>query len=498
MSNKLATENMQNNHKLSITVASAVFVLITIANYIALFKGIASSGLNFALVTKLFIFAMAVLAIIWFILKQHGHKIWSKWLVILAFLLLMVVARFATTATEAYALFYIVIALSLFYFDWKLTLATCISCILLDIYLISTIPVIYPISQNAIMVRYFILIFVTITAVFGSRAAYNLLIIATDRETRAQELNEKLQNEASIINNKSKEIEAVSYELVELNKLNEKAFIEINNSIAETANTANLQATETERTSEVTKQVLDRLDTVDDYIKSIRELSVNFLTIVEQGHNALQKQQESLEHNEKANQEVTLSVTGLFNKSGEINNIIETITNIASQTSLLALNAAIEAARAGSEGRGFAVVAEEVRKLADESSNAAYNIGNIINEVLDNTSKTVATVQQTEQVFLEQRSAVESTSSFFNEISQHALSIDKTVQDVLSLNEELITFSKNASNYISNITSGSQELAATSEEISAISENQLNVITNITNHINQLNNLAQELINSNN
>lgn len=498
VSNSLAIENMKSNHNLSIAVAASVCLLITIANYSALLKGVASSGLNYTLVTKLLLLFVVIIGSVWFIIKRNGTKIWSKWLTIYAFLFLMLICRFATTAVEAYALFYIVIALSLFYFDYKLTLATCVTCIALDIYLISTIPAIFPLSENAIMVRYFVFLFVSLTAIFGSKAAHNLLVLATDREIIANELNEKLKSEAIIINNKSKELQEVSYGLVELNNLNEKAFTEINNSIAETASTATFQASETERTSEVTRKVLDRLATVDEYIKSIRDLSVNFMTIVQNGHKTIAEQQESLKLNEEANKEVTLSVTGLYSKSGEISNIIETISNIASQTSLLALNAAIEAARAGAEGRGFAVVAEEVRKLAEESSEAAYSIGNIVNEVLENTSKTVETVKQTDKVFAEQRKAVENTNEFFNEISKHAHTIDKTIQEVLSLNEELIFFSQNAGNYITNITSGSQELAATSEEISAISENQLQVITDVTKHINQLNDLALELIAINN
>lgn len=86
------------------------------------------------------------------------------------------------------------------------------------------------------------------------------------------------------------------------------------------------------------------------------------------------------------------SIEQLHHKGEEISNIISIITGISGQTNLLALNATIEAARAGEHGKGFAVVASEVRKLADESLNAANDIKVIIDSFNEDVEKAVGLI----------------------------------------------------------------------------------------------------------
>ncbi|MCX7829187.1 MAG: methyl-accepting chemotaxis protein [Thermanaerothrix sp.] len=85
------------------------------------------------------------------------------------------------------------------------------------------------------------------------------------------------------------------------------------------------------------------------------------------------------------------AVAKLNDQASQIGSIVNTISQIADQTNLLALNAAIEAARAGEAGKGFAVVAEEVRKLAEESNQAAKSIGELAGAIITGTAYAVKT-----------------------------------------------------------------------------------------------------------
>jgi methyl-accepting chemotaxis protein WspA len=83
----------------------------------------------------------------------------------------------------------------------------------------------------------------------------------------------------------------------------------------------------------------------------------------------------------EASSSINNKLAVLNEKAGNINHVVTTITKVADQTNLLSLNAAIEAEKAGEYGRGFAVVATEIRRLADQTAVATYDIDRMVKEI---------------------------------------------------------------------------------------------------------------------
>jgi methyl-accepting chemotaxis protein len=126
-----------------------------------------------------------------------------------------------------------------------------------------------------------------------------------------------------------------------------------------------------------------------------------------------------------------------LNSAGkQIGEIVNTITNIVHQTNLLALNAAIEAARAGERGQGFTVVAGEVRKLAEESGEAAEDIGKKIKEMLLKTGKAVETINRGASKVIDGVNIANVAGNNLDKIVSSVLNVNKMIQDISTASTE--------------------------------------------------------------
>ncbi|HSH94050.1 MAG TPA: methyl-accepting chemotaxis protein [Roseimicrobium sp.] len=164
--------------------------------------------------------------------------------------------------------------------------------------------------------------------------------------------------------------------------------IQVNTSVNEIAATAKeQQATASEiaaTTTEIGATSKEISATSKELVKTMGEVS----SVAEQsaalagnGQAGLSRMEDTMRHVMEAAGGINAKLVVLSEKAGNINQVVTTITKVADQTNLLSLNAAIEAEKAGEYGRGFAVVATEIRRLADQTAVATYDIEQMVKEM---------------------------------------------------------------------------------------------------------------------
>lgn len=217
------------------------------------------------------------------------------------------------------------------------------------------------------------------------------------------------------------------------------------------------QVAETAQT--LSQGTTDQASSIEELTASISEITTQIKNTSKNAHATNNLVKELVIQIEKSNDEMDKMVNAMNeieHSSTDISEIINTIDNIADQTNLLALNAAIEAARAGDAGKGFAVVAEQVRKLAEESSNAVKHTSELI-------EKSIKAVQ-------EGKSIADTTSASLKEVVEHTKESTKLVSNITQATEEGALAVEQINGGLEQITDVIQSNSAIAEESAAASE----------------------------
>jgi methyl-accepting chemotaxis protein len=186
-------------------------------------------------------------------------------------------------------------------------------------------------------------------------------------------------------------------------------------------------------------------------------------------------------------------VKQLNERSSQIGDIVQLITDISSQTNLLALNAAIEAARAGEHGKGFAVVAEEVRKLADQSAEFASEITNIIQAIQEDINTSVQSMNIVKDEVNAGLEIVREAGRIFGKINESIEGVAEHVKQISLSAEEVSAASEQASSAVQQMTSFAEVASDKAIQVAHSSKTQLTSIDFLSALISMLNEISLEL-----
>lgn len=239
---------------------------------------------------------------------------------------------------------------------------------------------------------------------------------------------------------------------------------------------------------------------LDNEGEKLKENAIESLEVAEKssktathGQEAIQKAISQLDTVSETVNFATEAIEKLGERSKEIGKMVDMIEGISSQTNLLALNAAIEAARAGESGRGFAVVAEEVRELAEESSEATAQITSLIEDIQSETTATVnsmdTNIEEVEKQIKIINEAGDSLDHMVEASEETSEMVDKMKDFADSLDDIIDTINE----AVNSVGSTVEDNAASAEEVSALAQEQSASVEEVAASADELEDMAQHL-----
>lgn len=246
----------------------------------------------------------------------------------------------------------------------------------------------------------------------------------------------------------------------------QKSGIQVNTSVTHIAATAKeLQATANETvatTTEIGATSKEISATSQELVKTMGEVtrvSDETAALASSGQSGLSKMGETMRQIMDAAGAINSKLAVLNEKAGNINQVVTTISKVADQTNLLSLNAAIEAEKAGEYGRGFAVVATEIRRLADQTAVATYDIEQMVREMQSAVSAGVMGMDKFSEEVRRGVREIEQVSTQLTQIIQQVQELSPRFETVNEGMQSQATGAQQISEALGQLTEAAQQTA---------------------------------------
>ncbi|BAU27391.1 methyl-accepting chemotaxis protein [Aneurinibacillus soli] len=288
-------------------------------------------------------------------------------------------------------------------------------------------------------------------------------------------------------------VTASSEELTASAEQSSKASETITLTIQEVAIKAEKQAHGVEESVQAINEMSSGIQQIAANAQMTSSLSIQTSQKAAEGNQAIQVTTKQMDSIYTTMNQLANVIKEMDEHSGEIEQIVKVMSEIAAQTNLLALNAAIEAARAGEHGRGFAVVADEVRQLAEKSSESAEQITQLITTIQKNTHNAVESMSVgTKEVDAGIR-VVHTAGELFKEITHFVGEVTNQTQEVSAASQQISANTAQVVHLVDLISEEAKTVIAGSQNVSAASEEQLASVEEISSSAASLSKMAEEL-----
>ncbi|SHI36860.1 methyl-accepting chemotaxis protein [Pseudobutyrivibrio xylanivorans] len=265
------------------------------------------------------------------------------------------------------------------------------------------------------------------------------------------------------------------------------------NAVQEIATGAVQQAEEIQQAAENVGKITDAVTGVQSSTENMESLAGKMKDASQTSSKSLLNLQDSSSDMTAKIEEIARTISATKDAVTSINESVEGISGIASQTNLLSLNASIEAARAGEAGKGFAVVAEEIRKLADDSDSMAQDIRTQMDILLKQSEAAVAAANLVKQGNLEQQEAIGGTLESVNGMLDDINGTVDGVKEIAGGAETCVSSNDIVSDAMSSLSAISEENAASSETTGASVQELSATVSSLANSADDLKEIAVKL-----
>ncbi|MCR4588592.1 MAG: chemotaxis protein, partial [Lachnospiraceae bacterium] len=249
----------------------------------------------------------------------------------------------------------------------------------------------------------------------------------------------------------------------------------------------------TTETANSVQEQLEMTETIQDSVNDVKSASTTISQRMQDASDAIGEGRDNINvllkkvaASETAGNKVVAELEDLNTHTAQMQEIVEMITSIASQTTLLSLNASIEAARAGEAGRGFAVVADEISKLADQTSQSTGDITKLIDNLSSKLKEVVQSINQLMDSNREQNDCANSAATNFQQITESADAANEEASALATVVSKLEDANANIVNSIQTVSAISEEVSAHASGTLSSSEKNAEIVSDVSRIIESL------------